>query len=113
MSNQTPDFFATVPYNDHAGYKRTGTSIDAARQANLWRESVAERVLCCLQRLGPMTADECALRLGLDKLTVRPRFSELRLPPLELVSDSGERRKIAINGRVHSYIVWRLKTRTE
>jgi hypothetical protein len=40
---------------------------------------------------------------------VRPRFSELRLPPLELVSDSGERRKILVNGRVHSYIVWRLK----
>jgi hypothetical protein len=35
-------------------------------------------VLGDLQENGDATADECAARLGIDVLSIRPRFSELR-----------------------------------
>lgn len=40
-----------------------------------------------------MTADECADALGMDRLTVRPRFTELKAAGL--IRDTGVRRKNA------------------
>ena len=62
---------------------------------------VRERVLDEFERSRGLTADECAGRLGLSILTVRPRVTELtRLGKLR---DSGARR---VNGSGRRAIVW-------
>ncbi len=53
---------------------------------------------------GCFTADEAAARLGIDKLAVRPRFSELA--KMNLIADSNLRRK---NESGKQAIVWRIK----
>ncbi len=62
-----------------------------------------EDVLACLTRRGPMTADECAAALGLDILSIRPRFSELSR--LGLIKKTGEQRP---NRSGDHAAVWRL-----
>jgi predicted ArsR family transcriptional regulator len=60
-----------------------------------------EVVLTAFEKSKGMTADECAGRLGLSILTVRPRVTELsRLGKLR---DSGARRA---NGSGKKAIVW-------
>jgi transcription initiation factor IIE alpha subunit len=54
-----------------------------------------------LLRHGDATADECAARLGMDVLTIRPRFSELRR--LSLLVATSERRP---SSRGVSSTVW-------
>jgi hypothetical protein len=49
-----------------------------------------------------MTADECAAQLEVDKLSIRPRFSELAT--MGRITDSGERHKNASGKRA---IVWK------
>lgn len=72
-------FGNTAPYPLSAGFKER--SIDSASRAA--GESVPVKALqrlvhVDLCRHGDATADECAARLGMDVLTIRPRFSELR-----------------------------------
>ncbi len=67
------------------------------------------RILRYMQRLhasnGPgITPDECASYLGLDKLSVRPRFTELQRAGL--IHDTGARRKNPTSGK--SAKVWTL-----
>lgn len=91
-------------YPDKAGWKARQTAKEAAQGAD--KKAPRLRRLC-KQRLalaGPSTADECAALLQEDKLSIRPRFSEL--VALGEIEDSGFRRKNA-SGRMA--IVWRLK----
>ena len=93
------DLFTNHPYGGHAGYRRTDTSIDAARTVNTGE--LQKKVLDALRSFGPMTTDETANVLGVDRLAIRPRFSELK--DMLLVRDSGERRKNKSNKNA---IVW-------
>ena len=52
-----------------------------------------------------MTSDECARELGIDRLAIRPRFTELSQSGS--IQDSGQRRK---NSNGKSAIVWKLST---
>jgi predicted HTH transcriptional regulator len=54
-----------------------------------------------LDRFGPMTADQCANLLRIDKLSIRPRFSELAAQGK--IIDTGERRPNQSGKRA---IVW-------
>lgn len=62
-------------YPDEPGFKRAGTSSDAAAAVKKRAEIVGEKVLRALTHK-PMTADECAGFIDEDILTVRPRISE-------------------------------------
>jgi predicted ArsR family transcriptional regulator len=90
-------------YPIEPGYKARSTSLSAARSLN--DKAPRLRQLCVDQLLlyGPLTADECASNLGIDKLSIRPRFSELAASGKIL--DSGDRRA---NGSGKRAIVWRL-----
>ena len=89
-------------YPEAAGHKATGTSQAAAQSVN----AVALRslVLTKLAHVGPMTADECAVRLGKSLLSIRPRFSELHA--MRLIVDTGDRRR-NVSGK--SATVWRAR----
>ncbi len=82
------------------GYKKRATSRAAAETIDA--KTLRAKVLTALA-VRPMTADECAARMGIDKLSVRPRLSELS--KLGRVTDSGLRRR---NVSKKKAIVWRL-----
>ena len=89
-----------MPYLDNdAGFKRGKTSHDAAKSAPTHLRAL---VLECFRVAGPMTADECANRLELDILSVRPRVSELRNN--NLLDDSGNR---GITNRGKTAVIWK------
>lgn len=90
-------------YPHTPGSQRTDTSRQAARATKQHAKTVRDQCCEVLRRYGPLTADEVAEKLGLNVLTVRPRFSELREPPARIV-DTLKRRKNA-SGR--PAIVWR------
>lgn len=76
-------------YPTNPGFQATDTSRAAAPD----KESAAIirlRVLRHFEDYGPMTADECASRMGLSILTVRPRCTELKLT--QRLADTGARR---------------------
>jgi predicted Rossmann fold nucleotide-binding protein DprA/Smf involved in DNA uptake len=84
----TPPESAGYPYMP--GSKERGGTSEAAAQAIAPAASYLRgRVLASL-REHPATADECASRLDLDILSVRPRLSELSR--LGLIVKTGERR---------------------
>ncbi len=89
------------PYPITAGWKGTDTSREAAETVNT--AIVRVMVEAWLLTHGPHTADEVADALGIDRLTVRPRCSELRR--LGRLEDTGERR-LNLSGR--RAIVWRV-----
>lgn len=81
-------------YPARAGAKvATGPSRAAAEgvTASAKRHDTHAQILATLRDHGPATADEIADRLGLDRLYVRPRVSELRATGR--VRDHGTRRK--------------------
>lgn len=84
-----------------AGFKRYGTSSDAAYSIDA--KTLRARVLTELSK-APGTADEIARRLHTDKLSIRPRCSELAA--LGKIEDSGIRHLNASNKRA---IVWQLR----
>lgn len=90
-------------YPNEPGFKVGGTSQAAAESmkpsANILREKVRE----ALERFGPLTADECASRLDVSILSIRPRFTELKTN--HAITDTGRRRANA-SGR--SATVWAL-----
>jgi predicted HTH transcriptional regulator len=86
-----------ITTSESAGYpympgskERGGTSEAAAQAIAPAASYLRGRVLACLSERGPATADECAARLDLDILSIRPRFSELA--HLGLIVKTGERR---------------------
>lgn len=68
--------------------------------------NVRDQVLDAIQAMGAhgLTADECASLLDVDRLTVRPRTSELRAE--SSIIDSGERRP---NDSGKMAIVWKVR----
>lgn len=90
-------------YPHQPGYKARDTAKLAAQSVS--SRAPRLRQLCVDQLLlyGPLTTDECARNMGVDRLSVRPRFSELAA--LGKIADSGERRK---NESGKSAVVWRL-----
>ena len=90
-------------YPQTPGYRRTDTSKAAAEDIAPKAETLRQMCIRELFHRG-LTADECADILGVDKLAIRPRFSELL--KMERITDSGIRRQ---NASGKSAIVWRLK----
>lgn len=85
-------------YPEKPGYKRTGTSQQAANttEAELLRQKTYQALL-----VKNMTSDEIAEFLGIDRLSIRPRCSEL--VKSRKIKDSGVRHK-NISGK--NAIVW-------
>lgn len=92
------DLFA---YPHHPGARDRDTSRAAAASIAPAASTLRDRVLALYERNAGMTADECAGRLGLSILSVRPRVTELAR--LGRLRDSGARRA---NGSGRSAIVW-------
>ena len=94
-----PDLFS---YPHQPGHKRSDTSKAAADDIAPSAGTLRAKVLAVLHfRPGGMTADDCADLLGIDKLSIRPRMSELR--ELGQVRDSGRR---SPNASGKKAIVW-------
>ncbi len=90
-----------MPYYNGTGYRPTDTSFAAADHAAGTSEQVRKKIVAAITSTGPMTADETARVLDLSVLTVRPRFTELRLTGK--IRDTGRRRK---NDSGRNAIVW-------
>lgn len=83
------------------GWKARETSRSAAER--IPAQLLRGKVLAEFQRQKYMTADECSEALGIDKLSIRPRVTELS--NLGKLMDSGFRRPNA-SGR--NAIVWQV-----
>jgi predicted ArsR family transcriptional regulator len=70
------------------GFKDDDTSKEAASKTTDAKNR-RELVMWALNKWGPMTADQCAHRLGIGILGIRPRFSEL--VRLKRIYDTGKR----------------------
>jgi hypothetical protein len=81
-----------MSYPTTPGHKGTDTSKAAAPHRDT-AAKIRSQVLAEFESFGPMTADECAARLQMSILTVRPRCSELKLT--NCLADTGERRRNA------------------
>lgn len=78
-----------IPSYPHiAGSRREGTSANAAESIDAG--TLRKAVLAELEKDGPMTPDECAGKLRLSVLSIRPRFTELKR--LGSVIETGNRR---------------------
>jgi len=89
-------------YPHAPGAKARETSFEAARAIKPAADRLRRLTLEAL-RQRPMTADEVAAWLGLDKLSIRPRVSELAKQGK--VIETGLRRA---NGSGRSACVWRV-----
>lgn len=79
----------TYPYSP--GYKDSDTSKLASEEIKEDAETLRMAVYSALKTQKPMTADEMSEYLNRDKLSIRPRFSELK--EQGLIEDTGLRRK--------------------
>jgi hypothetical protein len=94
-------FEQPATYPDYPGFKARDTAQAAAHAVAPKAPRLRELCLETLRAAGALTADECAARLGVDRLSVRPRFSELATTAK--IIDTGQRRLNASNKRA---IVW-------
>lgn len=92
-----------LSYPHAPGYQGTDTSLEAAEDMEPKAAGLRRRVLSVLSEWS-MTADECAVTLGLDKLSIRPRCAELR--ELGAIEDSKVRR---FNDSGKRAIVWQVR----
>lgn len=85
------DFIERSKYPTIAGYKRTGTSQDAANtiESSGRAQLLRNRVLYALRRA--QTAKEVAELLGEEITSIRPRLTELKAR--NLIEETGERSK--------------------
>lgn len=88
-------------YPDAPGYKRAGTSKDAAEEVLGENEKLRQACVECLWNM-PRTSDEVAAYLHKSILLIRPRMSELVAQGR--IFETVERRK-NVSGK--SAIVWR------
>lgn len=77
-------------YPRAAGWKRDGTSRDAAKKMGR-RAPLLRDALLGLLKGAALTADEAAVKLGKSVLSIRPRASELLA--MGLIYDTGKTRK--------------------
>lgn len=85
----------------HKGYRDTGRA--SARSATRTAPKLRQMCLDQLRSHSELTADEIAQNLGIDKLSIRPRCSELAA--LNQITDSGKRRR---NSSGKNAVCWRL-----
>ena len=94
MSRIAERFLGDTPatYPNAPGFKESTISRDAANEMAADATILRERALAAIRKAGGrgLTADECALALGRDILSVRPRLSELRAA--NRIIPTGERR---------------------
>jgi predicted XRE-type DNA-binding protein len=90
-------------YPQSPGWKRRDTSEQAAEDIKPSAETLRNQVYQLL-KLRTMSADECAELMEVDKLSIRPRFSELA--KMNKIEDTGKR---TLNRSGKKAIVWRLK----
>lgn len=90
-------------YPNVPGFKRRETSKQAAEDIKPSAETLRQKVFALLQSLD-LTADECADLLEIDKLSIRPRLSELA--KLNKIFDTGKR---TLNKSGKRAIVWGVK----
>ena len=64
-------------YPESAGYQDVDTSIEAAESTPA--QKLRGQVLSCFAQHGELSPDLCAELLGLSILSIRPRFTELKL----------------------------------
>lgn len=90
-------------YPETPGHRNVDTSIAAAATIAPKCGRLQRLVLAAIHSAGTLglTTDELAGRLGIDRSSVQPRTSELKL--LGLIRDSGQRRKNRSGVRA---IVW-------
>jgi predicted ArsR family transcriptional regulator len=88
-------------YPQEPGSKGRETAQEAAQSIKPHAARLQRLCLDALDRFGPMTADQCANLLRIDKLSIRPRFSELAAQGK--IIDTGERRPNQSGKRA---IVW-------
>jgi predicted ArsR family transcriptional regulator len=86
------------------GWKATDTSEAAAESMKPTAHGLQVICLNVLRVHGPLTADECAGKLYISALAIRPRFTELKR--LGKIEDTGTRRR---NASGKSTIVWKAK----
>lgn len=86
------DLFTYADTYPHSpGYRAASeTSKEAAQSIKPRMGRLQRLVLNALLQRGPMTPDECAAALGIDLLSIRPRFVELSRR--SLIAPTGERR---------------------
>jgi len=101
--NNTRDAISTT-YPEHPGAKVSGTSQDAADNMAEIAPTLRDQVLWLVFLSGGITTDEAADRLNVSVLSVRPRFSELRM--MGKIEQTGERRT---NTSGMTANVWRIK----
>ena len=70
------DFKNGETYPDVPGFKRHGTSQEAAAEVAEEASKLQMACFACL-KIAPLTADEVATQLGRSVLAIRPRISEL------------------------------------
>jgi predicted ArsR family transcriptional regulator len=92
-------------YPDHPGWHKSapGTSEQAAHEMAEDAATLRGKVLALFRRGMKLTADEAAVKLDRDPLSIRPRLSELRTTGH--IADSGGRRR---NASGKSAVVWEL-----
>jgi len=92
-----------LKYPSSPGWKKEGTSKDAARRMKGAANNLRSQVLEVLQR-EELAADEVAAALGKSILSIRPRLTELF--KLGLIEETGARR---LNDSGAFAAVWRAK----
>lgn len=100
MQQQTLNFSG---YPNSPGWKKRGTSSEAARAIKPHANTLRNQVLEVLQH-EEMTADEAAAAIGKTPFSVRPRITELFR--LGLIEETGVRR---LNDSGSFAAVWRAK----
>jgi len=104
VNHPAGDLFSRLeePYPLSPGWKARDTAQAAAEHVKPKAARLQQLCLDALMLHGPMTADECAEHLQVDKLSIRPRFSELSA--LDKIVDTGVRH---LNDSKRNAIVWR------
>lgn len=93
---------STTTYPDRPGFKRAGTSEEAAAAIAPKAQNLRDRVLAALTE-APGTPEQVSERLCVPVMSLRPRFSELFAKGA--IEDTG-RRDRAQGGR--QAIIWRV-----
>jgi len=91
-------------YPNQAGFQNQSTSKEAAEDINEKLPHLRDKVLQVIKNKGKYgaTPEEVASLLNITILSVRPRFTELKIS--KHIVDSGEKRKNEFNKNI---IVWR------
>jgi hypothetical protein len=92
VDSLTPEF-DLLSFPQSPGHRGVETSVQAAERIAPSAARLQEAVLTAVTNAGPagITVVEMATRYSLDRMSVQPRFSELRA--LRKIADSGLRRK--------------------